>query len=92
MSDPINWLLAGLTALVLSTAYLLDGPSDHQAQIDAEASVRLAQRQARLDASFERAARAVCGENAGWQTLPNGSLQCLTKRGHKTSVVAGVQP
>jgi len=91
MNAAINWGLAAMTALVLSTAYLLDGPSDHQAQIDAEASVRLAQRQARLDASFERAARAVCGENAGWQTLPNGTLQCLTKKGVKT-ITAQVQP
>ena len=91
MNHLINYTLAGVAALVLSTAYLLDGPSDHQAALDAEASVRLAQRQAQAQARFERAAQAVCGDNAGWQLRADGALQCLTKRGAKT-VVARVQP
>ena len=30
----MNWLAAGLIALVMSTAYLLDGPSEHEARVD----------------------------------------------------------
>lgn len=86
MNTLINWTLAGLTALVLSTAYLLDGPSDHQAAIDTAAAERDAQRAAVAEAKFARAAQAMCGENAGWQLRADGAVQCLTKRGHKTSV------
>ena len=31
MNHAINWTLAVAVSLALSTAYLLDGPSDHQA-------------------------------------------------------------
>ena len=86
MNTLINWTLAGLTALVLSTAYLLDGPSDHQAAIDTAAAERDAQRAAVAEATFAKAAQAMCGENAGWQLRADGAVQCLTKRGHKTSV------
>ena len=86
MNTLINWTLAGLTALVLSTAYLLDGPTDHQAAIDTAAAERDAQRAAVAEAKFARAAQSMCGENAGWQLRADGAVQCLTKRGHKTSV------
>jgi hypothetical protein len=84
----INWALAGLAALIMSSAYLLDGPSDYQAAVDTAASVRQAERQAQAQARFERAAQAACGENAGWQLREDGAVQCLTKRGHRTTVVA----
>ena len=84
----INWSIAGLIALVMSSAYLLDGPTDLQAAADAAASVRQAERQAQASARFERAAQAACGDNAGWQLRQDGAVQCLTKRGHRTSVVA----
>ena len=84
----INWSIAGLIALVMSSAYLLDGPSDLQAAADAAASVRQAERQAQAAARFERAAQAACGENAGWQLRQDGAVQCLTKQGHRTAVVA----
>jgi hypothetical protein len=86
MNHLINWTLAGAVALVMSTAYLLDGPSDHQAAIDTAAAERNAQRAAVAQARFDRAAQAMCGENAGWQLRADGAVQCLTKRGHKTSV------
>ena len=84
----INWALAGLAALVMSSAYLLDGPSDLQAAADTAASLRQAERQAQVQARFERAAQAACGENAGWQLRADGAVQCSTKRGHRTAVVA----
>lgn len=86
MNRLINYTLAGLMALVLSTAYLLDNPTDHQAAIDTASAARDAQRAAVAQARFDRAAQAMCGENAGWQLRADGAVQCLTKRGHKTSV------
>jgi hypothetical protein len=87
MNHAINWTLAVATALVLSTAYLLDGPSDHEAAIDAAVDAKATQAEQRAQARFERAAQAMCGENAGWTQLENGAVQCLTKRGHKTQKV-----
>jgi hypothetical protein len=72
----------------MSSAYLLDGPSDLQAAADTAASARHAERQAQVVARFERAAQAACGENAGWQLRADGAVQCSTKRGHRTAVVA----
>lgn len=87
MNNIINWTLAVAIALVLSTAYLLDGPSDHQAAIDAAADAKATQREQAALARFEKAAQAMCGENAGWAKLENGAVQCFTKRGHATQKV-----
>ena len=87
MNHAINWGLAVLTALVLSTAYLLDGPSDHQAAMDAAADAKATQAEKRAQARFEKAAQQMCGENSGWTKLENGAVQCFTKRGHKTQKV-----
>lgn len=91
MNQLINYSLAGLAAMVLSSAYLLDGPSDHQAAIDGAAAQREAQRAALAEAKFARAAQQACGDNAAWSLLANGAVQCATKRGHKT-MIAGVTP
>ena len=67
----MNWVAAGLIALVMSAAYLLDGPSEHDARID----------------TVEEKIQKLCGENAGWKLLDDGAVQCFTKRGKKTSKV-----
>ena len=67
----MNWLAAGLVALVMSAAYLLDGPSEHDARVD----------------TAEEKIQKMCGENAGWRLLDDGAVQCFTKRGKKTSKV-----
>jgi hypothetical protein len=87
MNHAINWMLAVAVAVVLSTAYLLDGPSDHQAAMDAAADAKATQREQAALARFEKAAQQMCGDNAGWTQLENGSVQCFTKRGHKTQKV-----
>jgi hypothetical protein len=84
MNHIINYALAGLAALVLSTAWLLDGPSDHQAALDTATAQRDARQAALTEARFARAAQAMCGQNSGWQLRADGALQCTTKRGHKT--------
>jgi len=87
MNHLINWTLAALTALVLSTAYLLDGPSDIQAAQDAAADAKATQAEQKAQARFEKAAQAMCGDNAGWTKLENGSVQCFNKTGRKTQKV-----
>ena len=68
----MNWLAAGLVALVMSAAYLLDGPSEHDARVD----------------TAEEKIQRLCGENSAWKLLENGSIQCYTHRGFKTRKVA----
>ena len=80
----LNTLLAVLVAAVW--LYLA-------ANFDREAAEGDTRHQAGLSAElrFARAAAAMCGgENASWQLLPDGSVQCRTKRGHKT-ITAQVQ-
>ena len=91
MSRVTIYAITALVALGMSSAYLLDGPSELQAALDAAAAARQAERQAQAQARFERAAQAACGENAGWQLRNDGVLQCLTKKGHKT-ITAQVKP
>ncbi len=67
----MNWLAAGLIAVVMSTAYLLDGPSEHEARLD----------------TVEEKIQRLCGENAGWKMLEDGSVQCFTHSGLKTRKV-----
>jgi len=47
--------------------------------------------QQKRDARFDKAAREMCGQNAAWVKLDQGTIQCLTHRGSKT-IVAQVQP
>ena len=73
-----------LVAGVLSTSHLLDGDTGHAPAPRQDSSA--------AQARFARAAQALCGgENAAWDLLDDGSVQCRTKRGHKT-VTAQVQP
>lgn len=67
----MNWVAAGLIALVMSAAYLLDGPSEHDARADTK----------------EELIQKLCGENAAWKLLDDGSIQCFTHRGFKTKKV-----
>jgi len=68
---------------LLSLSYLLDGVT--AAPVQANTATTAQQR-------FERAAQDVCGgQNASWELLDDGSVQCSTKRGHKT-VTARVSP
>jgi hypothetical protein len=90
MNTTINLSCAGLIAAALCCAHLLDGPSDWEAVRDSVDEVRAAEAQAQAQQRFERAARAACGENSGWQVRSDGALQCTTKRGHPTIIAAGV--
>ncbi len=81
----LNTLLAVLVAaawLYLAANFdreVIEGDARHQAGLSAELR-------------FARAAAALCGgENASWQLLADGAVQCKTKRGAKT-ITAQVQP
>lgn len=82
-----NLLLVLLIAGILSTSYMLDWPSEIEAAQDAAATYR-ANRAEQIDReTFEKAVQAMCGENAGWKLLDDGSVQCYTHRGFKTKKV-----
>lgn len=81
-------ILNTLLAVLVTAAWLYLA-----ANLDAEAEQGDTRHQAGLSAElrFARAAAALCGENAAWELLGDGSVQCKTKRGHKT-ITAQVQP
>lgn len=93
MSSAINWLLALILAALLSSAWLLDRPliDDHSSERAQADSLQDAIKAEAVQARFAKAAQAICGSNAAWADLGNGAVQCLTHRGHKTTV-AQVQP
>jgi uncharacterized low-complexity protein len=81
----LNWLLATIIAATLSTAYLLDAPTEYQARIDAAQAAIDAEHTARQQARFEHAARKACGGGeSAYELLADGSIQCFTHRGAKT--------
>ena len=85
----IHRILNVLLAVFVASAWLYLA-----ANFDREAAEGDTRHQAGLaeDLRFARAAAAMCGgENASWQLLPDGSVQCRTKRGHKT-ITAEVRP
>lgn len=85
MTRLIEWLLVSLIALVLSSAYLLDGPSDVDALRDGAASSQDAQQAADTLIRFAAAASKACGgESAAYVLIDSSTVQCATKRGHKT--------
>jgi len=82
-----NLLLVLLIAGILSTSYMLDWPSEIEAAQDAAATYR-ANKAKQIDReTLEKAIQTLCGENAGWKLLDDGSVQCYTHRGFKTKKV-----
>lgn len=85
MTRAIEWLLAGLIALVLASSFLLDGPSELDALHAGEASSQDAQQAADTLIRFAKAASKACGgENAAYVPIDRSTVQCSTKRGFKT--------
>ena len=85
MTRAIEWLLAGLIALVLASSFLLDGPSELDALSDGAADRQDAQQAADTLIRFAQAASQACGgENADYVLIDDHTVQCSTKRGFKT--------
>ena len=82
------WLCGAL--LVLGVSALgpwLDGIDDHSAEWDQAQDLQAAITRARDEQRFARAAQDLCGPQAAWQQLPDGSVQCRTKYGRPTITV-----
>lgn len=85
----LNWLLAGVLAIGLSSAWLLDGPSELQALADTASNTRQAQREAGHQARFVKAARRACGgDSAAYLLLADNSIRCSASGGYRTVKVA----
>ena len=79
-----NWLCAAAIAAVMSTAYMLDGPEDHQAEWSASSELAELQASARQAARQDRVAIELCikercpGAAVLWTA--DGSLVCRQRR------------
>ena len=84
-----NWLLATLiTIIFFALCALADAPSDHSAEMAQAQDLQSAIKNEATQARFARAASTICGENAGWYLVDDDrTIQCTTKRGHKTMKV-----
>lgn len=83
----MNSFKTALAMFGIAFALAVVGPSldDHSAENDtAKDSIR----QLKEVERFERTVQALCGENAAWTDLGNGVIQCLNKRGRKTTLVS----
>ena len=80
----INWTLAAAIAAMMSTAYLLDAPSDVQTRTASRQSAADAQKQAQHQTRFERAAQTMCGGPGSFELLPDNAIQCLSRMGQVT--------
>lgn len=87
------WLAAIAIVLAYIGAAVLDGPTDHSTEIAQAQALDDAYRAAQYRQRYERAAARACGgENAAWSELDGGAIQCRTKHGRKTIVIAGAHP
>ena len=86
------WLSAIAIVLAYVVMTVLDGPTDHSTEVAQAQDLDDAHRADLARQRFERAAQAMCGENAAWSELEGGAIQCRTKHGRKTIVVAQVRP
>lgn len=79
------------TALAIAIAALLCwfGPTldDHSAENDQAVDLQAAIVASIAQERFDRAAQAVCGPQAAWAQLNDGSVQCSTKHGRPTITV-----
>lgn len=75
----INWAAAALLALLLGTAHMLDGPSDHDTALAVAADVQAAIETEAANARFTGAATQLCG-NATWTVDADGAVHCHLRR------------
>jgi hypothetical protein len=82
------WLVALLLAIALSAlGPALDGIDDHSHEYAQADDLQAAIIRARDEQRFAQAAQAMCGPQAAWQQLSDGSVQCRTKHGRPTITV-----
>lgn len=79
------WLIALLLAIALSAlGPALDGIDDHSHEYAQADDLQAAIIRARDEQRFAEAAQDMCGPQAAWQQLADGSVQCRTKHGRPT--------
>ena len=80
-----NILLGALIVVLLAWAgpALDDHSAEWQQADDLQAAINTAIERRR----FEQAAQQICGPQAAWAELPDGSVQCKTKHGRPTVTV-----
>lgn len=86
-----TWLAALLLALAIGAAHYLDGAplADHSADYAAAADLEAAQQQAAREQRYQSAVQRLCGPNAAWMELQDGSaIQCTDKHGRRTHRVS----
>lgn len=84
----INASLVLALVLVLGLAHHLgDDVGDHSAENDQAVDLQAAIVASIAQERFDRAAQAVCGPQAAWAQLNDGSVQCSTKHGKPTITV-----
>lgn len=78
-----------ITVLAMAVALAWFGPSldDHGTEQAQAQDLQLALQEAATEQRFARAAQDLCGPQAAWQELPDGSVQCRTKYGRPTITV-----
>lgn len=76
-------------AIAIAVALCWFGPSldDHSAENDQAVDLQAAIVASIAQERFDRAAQAVCGPQAAWAQLNDGSVQCSTKHGKPTITV-----
>lgn len=77
-------LAAAMVALLAWFGPALD---DNSAEFAQAQDIQLALNTATERGRFEAAAQALCGPQAAWQELADGSVQCRTKHGKPTITV-----
>lgn len=82
------WILASLLVVALAAlGPALDHMDDHSAEFAVADDLQAAINRAVAEQRFARAAQDLCGPQAAWQQLADGSVQCRTKYGKPTITV-----
>jgi len=76
-----------LVAAVLTLAWLGPALDDHSGEWQQAEDLQDAINAAIAEQRFAQAAQALCGPQAAWAQLQDGSVQCSTKRGRPTITV-----
>lgn len=84
----VRWLSTVLVALVLSSAYLLDGPTEIATAQAVSAELQDANKTEAATVRRTRATAVICGQNRSWTEQQDGSFFCIDD-GHVTLAAKG---
>lgn len=87
----LNWTLAGVAALALSTSYMLDATTPKQAEWTQAKELEVIQKTQATEARAERAAAQLCAKThvpGAYRWSEDGTLVCSTAHNGRVSVAA----